>query len=62
MYNEETLYNAILTNIKTEYILSEDTLNMISQTNLMYHQNIQLAYDGNKKKKNLLTMKIYIRN
>lgn len=49
MYNEETLHDAILANIKPKYILSEDTLNMISQTNLMYHQNIQLAYDGNKK-------------
>ena len=49
MYNDETLYNAILANIKPKYILSDDTLNMISQTNLMYHQNIQLAYDDNKK-------------
>ena len=49
MYNEETLYKAILTNIKPEYILTEDTLKMISQTTLMYHNNIQLAYDDSKK-------------
>ena len=50
MYNEETLYNAILTNIKTEYILTKDTLSMIPQSNLMYHNNIQLAYDDNEQK------------
>ena len=49
MYNEETLYNAILANIKPEYILTKDTLNMITQSNLMYNNNIQLAYDENEQ-------------
>ena len=49
MYNEKILYNAILANIEPEYILTEDTLNMVSQTILTGYNNIQLAYDDNEQ-------------
>lgn len=49
MYNEKTLYNAILSNIEPEYILTENTLSMISQTILTGYNNIQLTYDDNKQ-------------
>ena len=49
MYNSETLYDAILTNIEPKYILSEDTLRMISQSSWMDNNVIQIAYDNDKK-------------
>ena len=49
MYNSETLYDAILANIEPKYILSEDTLSMISQSSWMDNKIIQIAYDDDKK-------------
>ena len=48
MYNSETLYEAILANIESKYILSEDTLSMISQSNWLDNKIIQIAYDDDK--------------
>lgn len=48
MYNSETLYDAILTNIEPKYILSEGTLRMISQSSWMDNNIIQIAYDDDK--------------
>ena len=49
MYNLETLYDAILANIEPKYILSEDTLSMISQSSWMDNTVIQIAYDEDKR-------------
>lgn len=48
MYNSETLYEAILANIESKYILSENTLSMISQSNWLDNKIIQIAYDDDK--------------
>lgn len=48
MYNQDTMYEAILKNIYKENVLTEDTIDFISHSKVLYQKYIWLAYDDDK--------------
>ena len=48
MYNQDTMYEAILKNIDNQIILTYNTLDMISHSIVLYQKYIWLAYDDDK--------------
>lgn len=48
MYNQDTMYEAILKNIDNQDVLTDNTLDMISHSIVLYQKYIWLAYDDDK--------------